>query len=86
MEQTRMNLRKQIMALRIQFPDDQDMSFNCGLHRAADIAEARERELLERQAAMIAELRGLHTDTVNGLHIALWSQVQGVINKYEAKK
>lgn len=53
-------VRDKIMDLYINHPGDSfDQGVNAALKQAADIAEAREKELLAEKAALIAELRGL---------------------------
>jgi hypothetical protein len=56
-----MGIREQIMALPCPYHNASNewYAWELGVEQAADIAEARERELQERMAQMIAELRGL---------------------------
>ncbi len=79
-----MSIREQIMAL----PSGSFDNAHRVAHEAADLADARERELLERQAAMIAELRGLaEYDTgVHEFYPIDAEHMMEIIEKYEVKK
>jgi hypothetical protein len=62
-------------------------AFRIGLDKAADLAEARERELLERQAAMIAELRDVrraiaYAAQSDNVMLAVYNKLDMAINNY----
>jgi hypothetical protein len=85
-----MSIREQIMALAlVAGPHDGHIERSYMKHhakairKAANIAEARERELLGRMAQMIAELRCLINDDYV---LMATKKVKAVINKYEALK
>lgn len=79
-----MSIREQIMAL----PSGSFDNAHRVAHEAADLADARERELLERQAAMIAELRGLagYDKVAHEFYPIDAETMLDIINKYEALK
>ena len=73
-----MGVREQILALTVYDDLEFDLRKIC-----ADIAEAREKELQERMAQMIAELRGL---LKKGYALVSADDVKAIINKYEVKE
>jgi hypothetical protein len=78
-----MEKRKEVMSIREQIlAINQYRGVEAIIGIAADLAEARERELLERQAVMIEELRNVlgNGDWVMSPHI------HSVINEYEVLK
>jgi len=101
-------VRKQIMALpsdptgKCEPHEDYFDGITEGYERckreASDIAEAREKELQERMANMIAELRGLPSKSTKVSYIVngelkqfdtptvLAEKIEYVINKYEVKE
>ena len=72
-------VREQIVA--IPCPPNK-LGFHIALKQAADIAEAREKELLAEKAALIAELRD---EMKNGHAIVGTEQIESILTKYEAK-
>jgi hypothetical protein len=72
-----MSVREQIMA--IPCPPNK-LGFNIALKQAADIAEAREKELLAEKAALIAELSGLNWCNLTDAH-----RIDAILDKYESK-
>jgi hypothetical protein len=76
-----MGVREQIMAFGTTAND----KYLALKHFAADIAEARERELLAERAAMIAELENLERwcEGNNQFSSCSFHDVMVVVNKYE---
>jgi hypothetical protein len=75
-------VREQIMALPCPYHNASDewYAWETGVEQAADIAEAREKELLAEKAALIAELRGLPRYCLQSS-----TALDEVLDKYEAK-
>jgi hypothetical protein len=80
-----MGVREQIMGLYDELPSDAfDIGKNLGLGIAADIAEAREKELLAEKAALIAELRSQIKPNATYLVVDLLV-LNSILAKYESK-
>jgi hypothetical protein len=84
------SIREQIMALRLgELRDSENAMYSPKEIRqqSADLAEARERELLERQAAMIAELRDVrraiaYAAQSDNVMLAVYNKLDMAINNY----
>jgi plasmid stabilization system protein ParE len=96
-KENEMSIREQIMDIPCppmkSYSDREYAKYRLGFHhakkKAADAAEARERELLERQAQMIADLRQMPRNYCSsGTHTAvIWSYaLEKILVKYEETK
>jgi hypothetical protein len=80
-----MGIREYIMALPNPWHEfSSPCAFSEGLFEASKLAEARERELLDRQAQMIAEIELKISFDDNGCEYIGGAELREIFDKYEA--
>jgi hypothetical protein len=82
-----MSIYDQIMATKNPFIGNESVNaaWEYSRMKCADIAEAREKELLADKAALIAELRGLAKYAFDAGYSISTNQIHAILDKYEGK-